>query len=519
MVKIKLQLFAKKVTDDIVNAVIRGNYGNGQARKTALANAGYDYNEVQSAVNAKLNGNSSATSTISTNKSNTNVASTNDVTTTNPTFDGVDQQYVDITQQEYKPSEKEEKYLANRDQYGQNMIDKMNAGPQFSESVNQAFQWLEGQQEYFKNGRTSWDDKIFGQIDAIENREDFVYDVDKDQLFQQALASAMSSGKTAMQDTIGQASALTGGYSSTFATSAGNQAYNDFIQDAYDNLPAYYQMAMEAYQMEGQEMYDLLGMYVQMGEQEWNRNVDAYNTVFNYANSQREFEYGMYQDDITNTYNAVSMYDSFYQAENEKNMKLWQQEIDNAWKIIGQQSTDYWNQKSYDQTEYWNQKDLDYKKDTLAEQKRQFNLSIGDTNNDGIVSEEEKAAQYSGYINPDDVEVDENGNIVKIEGYNISGSNATTPTTNGFRTTKGDNFDVVIGDKSYRVENKGKVTDGTVKDKLNNATSYGDIRIYDGDAYIKSGNEYYKLGDLNGFLNIGISNNSGYGDLLNALGK
>jgi hypothetical protein len=47
----------------------------------------------------------------------------------------------------------------------------------------------------------------------------------------------MNSGKSAMQDTIGQASALTGGYGSTYATSAGNQAYNAFIEDAYNNLP------------------------------------------------------------------------------------------------------------------------------------------------------------------------------------------------------------------------------------------------------------------------------------------
>ena len=322
----------------------------------------------------------------STPSSNTqNNASANPTTKTNPTFDGVDQQYVDITQQEYKPSEKELEYRDNRDTYGQSMIDKMNAGPQFSESVTQAFDYLQGQQEYFKNGKTSWDDKIFGQIDKIENREKFSYDVDNDQLFQQALASAMKSGQTAMQDTIGQASSLTGGYANTFATSAGNQAYNAFIEDAYNNLPEYYQMALQTYQAEGEEMYNLLGLYTQMGEQEWNRNVDAYNTVFDFANSQRNFEYGMYQDDITNTYNAMNMYDSFYQQENSQNMALWKHEIDNAWNIIGQQSSDYWSQKNYDQTETWNQKNLDFERE-------KFNYSKGDTNNDGVISDDEKKA-------------------------------------------------------------------------------------------------------------------------------
>ena len=394
MVRFNLQLFAKKSVNAIAQEVIQGKWGNGATRQQKLTSAGYDYNTVQSKVNSLLGNNSSNKSTKSTkstktttNKttSNKSTKTTSKSTTSNPTFDGVDQKYVDDAFKDYKPSEKENEYLANRDKYGQSMVDKINAGPQFSESVTQAFDWLQGQQDYFKNGKTSWDDKIFGQIDAIENREEFVYDVDNDQLFQQALASAMNSGKTAMQDTIGQASALTGGYSSTFATSAGNQAYNQFIEDAYDNLPQYYQMALETYKAEGEEMYNLLGIYTQMGEQEWNRNVDAYNTVFNFADSQRKFEYGMYQDDITNTYNAMNMYGDFYEQENTKNLAIWQQSIDNAWKTIGQQSGDYWNQKTYDQTE-------DHFDRTQGLKEKEYKLSTGDVDMDGKLSDDEKIA-------------------------------------------------------------------------------------------------------------------------------
>ena len=49
----------KQVTDAVVNDVINGKYGNGDATKKALEPAGYDYSEVQAAVNAKLSGNSS----------------------------------------------------------------------------------------------------------------------------------------------------------------------------------------------------------------------------------------------------------------------------------------------------------------------------------------------------------------------------------------------------------------------------------------------------------------------------
>lgn len=403
MVKLNLQLFAKAVTDSIVNDVIRGKYGNGDARKTALANAGYNYSEVQSAVNAKLKGTSSGTTkTTNTQKSN-NVAAAPATTTpasTNPTFDGVDQKYVDIAYEEFKGSAQADEYLANRNENAQKYEEKINAGPQFSQAVTDAFNWLQGQQDYFKNGKTSWDDKIFGQIDKIENREKFSYDVDNDQLFQQALASAMNSGKTAMQDTIGQASALTGGYGSTYATSAGNQAYNSFIEDAYNNLPQYYQMALSAYQQEGEEMYNLLGMYTQMGETEWNRKADAYNTVFDYANSQRNFEYGMYQDEVTNLYNTTSMYDSFYQQQNTQDLTLWQQSIDNAWKTIGQQSSDYQFEQNYNQTEKWNDKNFGLKQN-------EYKVSTGDTNMDGVLSPDEIAKMNTSYS------YDADGNLVK----------------------------------------------------------------------------------------------------------
>lgn len=44
----------KRVTKAIVNAVIRGDYGNGEERKQRLAEAGYDYAAVQKAVNKAL---------------------------------------------------------------------------------------------------------------------------------------------------------------------------------------------------------------------------------------------------------------------------------------------------------------------------------------------------------------------------------------------------------------------------------------------------------------------------------
>ena len=47
----------KKSNEEVANEVIAGKWGNGDARRTALTNAGYDYNAIQSIVNQKLSGN------------------------------------------------------------------------------------------------------------------------------------------------------------------------------------------------------------------------------------------------------------------------------------------------------------------------------------------------------------------------------------------------------------------------------------------------------------------------------
>lgn len=45
----------KKSNEEIANEVIAGKWGNGDSRKVAITNAGYDYNAIQSIVNQKLN--------------------------------------------------------------------------------------------------------------------------------------------------------------------------------------------------------------------------------------------------------------------------------------------------------------------------------------------------------------------------------------------------------------------------------------------------------------------------------
>ena len=221
---------------------------------------------------------------------------------------------------------------------------RMNSQFKVSDAYTQAMQQTNALLEQLQSGRTSYTDQIKSLMDQITNRDKFEYDLESDTLFQQSLASAMGSGKQAMQDTIGQASALTGGYGSTYATSAGNQQYNAFIEDAYNNLPEYYQMALEAYDREGQEMYNQLAMYSDADAKEYQKMFDSWNASYTSATDQYNREYQQWADDVNN-----------------------------AMQLANMQNTDWWNQTNYDESVRQFNEQMALQQKQYEESVRQFN--------------------------------------------------------------------------------------------------------------------------------------------------
>lgn len=253
--------------------------------------------------------------------------------------------------------------------------------------VIQADAWLGQQLSQIQSGKTSYSDDVRNMISKIQNRDKFEYDVDSDQLFQQALASAMGSGKQAMQDTIGQASALTGGYGSTYATSVGNQAYNSFIEDAYDNLPQYYQMAFEKYQAEGQDMYNQLAMLSEEDAKEYERLLTSYDATYQHRNQLYNESYNAYRDSKTDAYNMANLqlsehgqlvsdaYNYYNAVANnaetmyQRDYNTWLNEINQSNVMSGMQQTNYWNQTNFDEGVRQYEKNF-------TESQRQFNKDL-----------------------------------------------------------------------------------------------------------------------------------------------
>ena len=100
---------------------------------------------------------------------------------------------------------------------------------------------------------------------ALRERPAFSYTPQKDPLYQAAKEQTLSAGRRAMEDTLGKAAGLTGGYSSSYAQSLGTQAYDRQLARLQELLPDYYAQARNAYDRRGDELQDelstALGLY------------------------------------------------------------------------------------------------------------------------------------------------------------------------------------------------------------------------------------------------------------------
>lgn len=91
-------------------------------------------------------------------------------------------------------------------------------------------------------------------MDQYLTRKPFEFDVNADILYQQYRKQAAESGRMAMEDTMARAAAMTGGYVSSFAQAAGQQALQKELDAADQMIPELYQLARSRYDAEGQDL-------------------------------------------------------------------------------------------------------------------------------------------------------------------------------------------------------------------------------------------------------------------------
>lgn len=282
---INLQLFGQSL-EDIAKDVIKGKYGNGQARKDAL---GDKYAEVQAIVNTMLGGSSSTTTKPSTPTTTAPATPTAAPANNGFTYD----KYVDP----------------------QNVTDAWNKVNTMQKPVEQ---------------ESIWSPQFNDAINKILNKEPFSYDLNGDALYQQYKDQYMTQGKLASMDVMGQAAAMTGGYGSSYGQTVGHQAYQGYLQELNDKVPELYQLALNQYNQEYQDLKDQASMLKSLVDRDhdlYRESVSDYYTDRDYYTGKAEY---LLEDAYTKWADKVGLDFDIYTNNQDQANKAKEQAYDTA---------------------------------------------------------------------------------------------------------------------------------------------------------------------------------------------
>ena len=150
---------------------------------------------------------------------------------------------------------------------------------------------------------SKWQQQLDAAMDKILNREAFSYDLNGDALYRQYKDRAVKNGRLAMMDTMGQAAAMTGGYGSSYAQSAGQQAYQKQMDTLTDQAAQLYDRARQDYDRQGQmyrDRYDILRQRENSSYNQYKQGLSSWETenqrLWDRYDSLRQQEYQAQRD-------------------------------------------------------------------------------------------------------------------------------------------------------------------------------------------------------------------------------
>ncbi len=209
----------------------------------------------------------------------------------------------------------------------QTQLGKYQQGYAPSASVTQAQQYLDGVISG-KPGdyQSQYQAQLNDLYNQVMNRPGFTFNLNGNALYEQYRDKYMQSGRRAMMDTMGQAAAMTGGYGNSYASTAGNQAYQQYLQQLNDVVPELYQMELDRYNNEGNRLLQQYEMTAGLENDAYGRYRD---TVGDWE-SERAYAQNAYQQQYEQDYqNWVNMLNHWsQQAQQEYGAYMDQQQFD-----------------------------------------------------------------------------------------------------------------------------------------------------------------------------------------------
>ncbi len=174
-----------------------------------------------------------------------------------------------------------------------------------------------------------WEQQLSATLDKLQGRQ-FAYDLAADPAYESYRRAYTRKGKLAMADTLGHATALTGGYGNSYALTAAQQRYDGYMQELTDKIPQLYALAQERYDQETDRLNQSYQQYLALESQDRDSFDDAFDNWLKELQLLQQEQQAIAKED----------YDRF-EAERE-----WAEEHPQGSQSSGSQSSS--SQKGYD---------------------------------------------------------------------------------------------------------------------------------------------------------------------------
>ncbi|MBR5515573.1 MAG: hypothetical protein IKU52_05170 [Clostridia bacterium] len=157
-------------------------------------------------------------------------------------------------------------------------------------------------EEYNKNYSSLANDVLKDYL----SRDEYKYNVNTDKLYKQYADKYKREGQAAMRDTMANASILSGGYGNSYAATAGNQAYQSYLEKLNDIIPELEKSAYQRYLDTDSNLKERLERLSELDKSEYTKYRDS---VEDYQ-KDREF----YEDNYRYREDAdMEMYKALYE--------------------------------------------------------------------------------------------------------------------------------------------------------------------------------------------------------------
>lgn len=278
----------------------------------------------------------------------------------------------------FKTSKETQGYKKDANNSIANYSNFVNQGIQTSPATNNFYNQLQKLQNSNKlSGTFNYDNqKGYNQaLSNLANQPKFSYDLSKDTLYNQMKDQYQVMGQQAMADTIGQASAMTGGYGNSYATTAGSQAYQGYMQQLNNNIADLYNLALNTHTAETNRLQNVFNAYsTDRGTKnnEWQGNWNVYNNRFsNLANAygdSRNYDLNSYNTQANAMGNVSNLKQNRADKSETMDYNLWDKTNQNKISLYGLRDT--WEQNRAEN--YYKGKalkaDINYKNKALKEE-------------------------------------------------------------------------------------------------------------------------------------------------------